>query len=174
MLKVLKSYLTPPLQIWLELFLLLATRCELSGWGRVAKVLLIYKGLHRKGLQGADRDTAHPWQEHTRAGNQLLLLTQITLHSLTAQLYFFFPPNDIFSVFFFCASLNKRHTFTLAIGFDETARLCVCVCVFERERQNKQHASCTETPTTAQVQHKTPSSHAVSLSSKHENAVIVS
>lgn len=39
--------------------------------------------------------------------------------------YFFFPPNDIFSVFFFCASLNKRHTFTLASG------LMVCVCMHE-------------------------------------------
>lgn len=102
------------------LFPLLTTR-QLGGWGRVVKVLHIYKGFTQKRtLRSRNRDRAQPWwQGHTRAGHQLLLLTQITLHSLTAQLHFFFPPNDIFSVFFFCASLNKRHTFTLAIGFDE-------------------------------------------------------
>lgn len=38
--------------------------------------------------------------------------------------YFFFPPNDIFSVFFFCASLNKKYTFMLANGL---MRVCECV-----------------------------------------------
>lgn len=53
----------------------------------------------------------------TQPRSQLLLLTQIPLHALTlCRAYFFFPPNDIFSVFFFCASLNKRHTFMLASG----------------------------------------------------------
>lgn len=58
---------------------------------------------------------------------QLLLLTQTPLHAFNlCRAYFFFPPNDIFSVFFFCASLNKRHTFMLANGL---VRACVCMCV---------------------------------------------
>lgn len=43
--------------------------------------------------------------------------------------YFFFPPNDIFSVFFFCASLNKKYTFMLARGLAGPYNGCVCVSV---------------------------------------------
>lgn len=53
----------------------------------------------------------------TLQANQSQLLTQYHCARSSSKAYFFFPPNDIFSVFFFCASLNKRHTFMLESGW---------------------------------------------------------
>lgn len=56
----------------------------------------------------------------TLQANQSQLLTQYHCARSSSKAYFFFPPNDIFSVFFFCASLNKRHIFMLESGWTQT------------------------------------------------------
>lgn len=77
------------------------------------------------------RDTITKHQSTTKESVTFTYTDTTALNLCRA--YFFFPPNDIFSVFFFCASLNKRHTFMLASCLTCTLMPlfcpCVCTCV---------------------------------------------
>ena len=93
---------------------------NLKGESKVMKVLLKlcfcrqYRGelLWRAQRATETQSTHDTHTKHESTANKSVAFTYTDTTAFTqCRAYFFFPPNVIFSVFFFCASLNKRHLY---------------------------------------------------------------
>lgn len=103
--------------VWVNCYKICVTS---NGESKVMKVLLklcFYR--QRRGellwrpARAAETQSTHDTHtKHESTTNKSVAFTYTDTTALThCRAYFFFPPNVIFSVFFFCASLNKRHLY---------------------------------------------------------------